>query len=121
MLPSSLTQKSSRCNSPTVSDVRADLGRLFVPGRRDRRLQPQGGGLCLWGADDLGPCPLGAEHGAAHPRPESVIHHSDQGSQYTSIAFGNRCREMGVRPSIGSVGDAYDNAMFDELLCYFGV
>jgi putative transposase len=39
-----------------------------------------------------------------------VIHHSDQGSQYTSIAFGRRCREAGVRPSMGSVGDCYDNA-----------
>jgi len=39
-------------------------------------------------------------------RPESVIHYSDQGSQYTSIAFGNRCREMGVRPSMDTVGDA---------------
>jgi len=39
-----------------------------------------------------------------------VIHHSDQGSQYTSLAFGNRCKEAGVCPSIGSVGDAYDNA-----------
>ena len=48
-------------------------------------------------------------------RPESsVIHHSDQGTQYTSIAFGNRCNEMGVRPSMGSVGDAYDNAMAES-------
>jgi len=47
-------------------------------------------------------------------RPDSVIHHSDQGSQYTSLAFGNRCREAGVRPSMGSVGDAYDNAMCES-------
>jgi hypothetical protein len=47
-------------------------------------------------------------------RPDSVIHHSDQGSQYTSIAFGSRCREMGVRPSMGTVGDAYDNAMAES-------
>ena len=47
-------------------------------------------------------------------KPESVIHHSDQGSQYTSIAFGNRCKEMGVRPSMGTVGDAYDNAMAES-------
>ena len=47
-------------------------------------------------------------------KPESVIHHSDQGSQYTSIAFGNRCEEMGVRPSMGTVGDAYDNAMAES-------
>ena len=38
-------------------------------------------------------------------RPEDVIHHSDQGCQYTSIAFGRRCREASVRPSMGSVGD----------------
>jgi putative transposase len=48
-------------------------------------------------------------------RPAAVIHHSDQRCQYTSIAFGQRCREMGVRPSMGSVGDAYDNAMYESL------
>ena len=47
-------------------------------------------------------------------RPGEVIHHSDQGSQYTSLAFGKRCREAGVRPSMGSVGDAYDNAMCES-------
>jgi putative transposase len=47
-------------------------------------------------------------------RPHDVIHHSDQGSQYTSLAFGGRCREAGVRPSMGSVGDAYDNAMCES-------
>ena len=47
-------------------------------------------------------------------RPRDVIHHSDQGSQYTSLAFGSRCREAGVRPSMGSVGDAYDNAMCES-------
>ncbi len=47
-------------------------------------------------------------------RPESVIHHSDQGCQYTSIAFGLRCREAAVRPSMGSVGDCYDNAMCES-------
>jgi putative transposase len=47
-------------------------------------------------------------------RPRDVIHHSDQGSQYTSIEFGQRCRAGGVRPSMGSVGDAYDNAMCES-------
>jgi putative transposase len=47
-------------------------------------------------------------------RPGDVIHHSGQGSQYTSLAFGGRCREAGVRPSMGSVGDAYDNAMCES-------
>jgi putative transposase len=47
-------------------------------------------------------------------QPRDVVHHSDQGCQYTSIAFGQRCREAGVRPSMGSVGDAYDNAMCES-------
>jgi len=47
-------------------------------------------------------------------KPDEVIHHSDQGTQYTSIAFGLRCKEAGVRPSMGSVGDAYDNAMCES-------
>lgn len=47
-------------------------------------------------------------------KPQDVIHHSDQGSQYTSIAFGERCKRLGVRPSMGSVGDAYDNAMAES-------
>ena len=50
----------------------------------------------------------------AQRRPTEVIHHSDQGSQYTSIEFGQRCKKMGVRPSMGSVGDAYDNAMAES-------
>ena len=47
-------------------------------------------------------------------KPKDVIHHSDQGCQYTSLAFGTRCKEAGVRPSMGSVGDAYDNAMAES-------
>jgi len=50
----------------------------------------------------------------AQRRPQDVIHHSDHGCQYTSFAFGKRCREMGVVPSVGSVGDAYDNAMAES-------
>jgi putative transposase len=50
----------------------------------------------------------------AQRRPAKVIHHSDQGCQYTSFAFGRRCELMGVRPSMGSVGDAYDNAMCES-------
>lgn len=52
--------------------------------------------------------------GLQQRRPSGVIHHSDQGSQYTSLAFGKRCAEMGVRPSMGSVGHAYDNAMAES-------
>jgi putative transposase len=47
-------------------------------------------------------------------RPQGVIHHSDQGTQYTSLAFGQRCRKAGVRPSMGSVGDCYDTALCES-------
>jgi transposase InsO family protein len=50
----------------------------------------------------------------AQRRPDRVIHHSDRGCQYTSYAFGKRCQEMGVMPSVGSVGDAFDNAMAES-------
>ena len=43
-----------------------------------------------------------------------LIHHSDHGCQYTSYAFGKRCQEAGIMPSMGTVGDAYDNAMAES-------
>jgi putative transposase len=43
-----------------------------------------------------------------------LIHHSDQGCQYTSLAFGRRCQQAGITPSMGSVGDAYDNAVTES-------
>jgi len=54
--------------------------------------------------------------------PADVVHHSDHlvqptrlgGSQYTSFAFGKRCRDNGVRPSMGSVGDCFDNALCES-------
>ena len=48
----------------------------------------------------------------ARQRPDpGLVHHSDRGCQYTSFVFGQRCKEAGIVPSMGSVGDAYDNAM----------
>ena len=47
-------------------------------------------------------------------RPDSVIHHSDQGCQHTSFAFRERCRKWGVTQSMGSAGDCFDNAMAES-------
>lgn len=47
-------------------------------------------------------------------QPDDTIHHSDRGSQYTSIAFGERCRKAGVRPSMGTT--CYDNALCGSFL-----
>ena len=46
--------------------------------------------------------------------PGGLIHHSDHGTQYTSLAFGQRLRESGIAASMGSVGDCYDNAMAES-------
>ena len=45
-----------------------------------------------------------------------LIHHSDRGSQYTSVEFGNRLKEAGLLPSMGSVADAYDNSMAESFV-----
>jgi putative transposase len=45
-----------------------------------------------------------------------LIHHSDRGSQYTSVEFGSRLKETGLLPSMGSVADAYDNSMAESFV-----
>ena len=50
----------------------------------------------------------------AQRRPQGVIHHSDKGAQYTSLAFGKRRREAAVVTSTCSAGDCYDNAMAES-------
>jgi putative transposase len=50
----------------------------------------------------------------AQRRPLGVIHHSDHGTQYTSLAFGGRCQSLRVRPSRGTVGDCCDNALCER-------
>ena len=48
-------------------------------------------------------------------RPEAgLIHHSDHGCQYTSVLFGERCAAAGIYPSMGTVGDCFDNAMVES-------
>jgi putative transposase len=48
-----------------------------------------------------------------------LVHHTDAGSQYTSITFTERLAEIGVTPSIGTVGDAYDNALAETVIGLF--
>jgi putative transposase len=51
-----------------------------------------------------------------HPIHSGAVHHSDAGSQYTSVAFGKQLVEAEILPSIGSVGDAYDNALAETTI-----
>ena len=48
--------------------------------------------------------------------PPGLIHHSDRGSQYTSVEFSGRLKEAGLVPSMGSVADAYDNSMAESFI-----
>jgi putative transposase len=47
---------------------------------------------------------------------EGVVHHSDRGSQYLSIRYSERLAEVGAQPSVGSVGDSYDNALAETII-----
>jgi len=47
---------------------------------------------------------------------DRLIHHSDQGAQFTSLAFGSKLQRLGIRASMGSVGDCFDNAMCESLI-----
>jgi len=44
-----------------------------------------------------------------------LVHHSDRGSQYVSIRYSERLAEAGIEPSVGSVGDSYDNALAESI------
>jgi putative transposase len=48
-------------------------------------------------------------------RKGKLIHHSDRGSQYVSIRYTERLAEAGIKPSVGSVGDSYDNALAETI------
>ena len=48
-------------------------------------------------------------------RDQSLIHHSDRGSQYVSIRYSERLAEAGIEPSVGSKGDSYDNALAETI------
>ena len=64
---------------------------------------------------------LDALEQAIHMRPdlEELIHHSDRGVQYVSIRYTERLAEAGIEPSVGSVGDSYDNAMAETIFGLF--
>jgi putative transposase len=64
--------------------------------------------MAIWRRDHYG-----------HPVEPGLIHHSDAGSQYTSVAFTESLALQGLSASIGSVGDAYDNALAESIIGLF--
>jgi putative transposase len=57
---------------------------------------------------------LWGRHGTHDPSQPRLIHHSDRGAQYTAVRFTQRLQDAGARPSMGSVGDSYDNALAEN-------
>lgn len=51
-----------------------------------------------------------------HVAEDELIHHSDRGVQYVSIKYSERLSEVGITPSVGSVGDSYDNALAETII-----
>jgi len=52
----------------------------------------------------------------ARPAIDHLVHHSDRGTQYLSIRYTDRLAEAGIEPSVGSVGDSYDNALAESVI-----
>ena len=50
---------------------------------------------------------------------DRLVHHSDRGVQYLSIRYTERLAEAGIEPSVGSVGDSYDNALAESIIGLF--
>src|SRR3954464_3574051 len=90
-IPAAIAIQNRRRSSRPVAGGRPGENRGARPDRSDRRFRP----------------------GIATSF-QRVLRRPLESAQYTSLAFGGRCREAGVRPSMGSVGDAYDNAMCES-------
>ena len=99
-------------------NVCEDLGRLALPRLRPGHLLPKGRRLVYVASHLRTELVLDVMNMAIYtrrPQP-GLIHHSDRGSQYTSVEFGSRLREEGLLPSMGSVADAYDNSMAESFV-----
>ncbi|MGI8439146.1 MAG: IS3 family transposase [Thermoleophilaceae bacterium] len=98
-----------------LKQVETDEGRLYAAAVTDcfsRRVV--GWAMADHMRTELVVCAL--EMAVARRRPgEGLVHHSDHGTQYTSLAFGRRCREAGIAKSMGSVGDCFDNALAESV------
>ena len=98
-----------RLRPPYPAEFRSRMVELVRSGRSPeelaREFEPSSQAICDW----VRQADLDERRWAT-----DLIHHSDQGRQYTSIAFGARCREAGLQPSMGSVGDCYDNALAES-------
>ena len=114
-IASSASTAVTRCGWPTCSYVPAGTGFLYLAVVIDASSRKMAG--WFMGERMTAKLVLGAVHMALHTRkPDSVIHHSDQGSQDTSIAFGSRCQEMNVDSFMAvTLSASFQRQVFDPL------
>ena len=105
--------------------LRLDLDRDGLRRVRHRRLLPADPGLAGRHVDEDRPWsstrssrPYGPAAATGRDL-AGLVHHTDAGSQYTSIAFTERLAAAGVSASVGTVGDAYDNALAESVIGLF--
>ena len=102
------------CGSPTSPTCRPGAGFLYLAIVLDVFSRRGGGVVDGYSSAHRAGAPR-AEHGLGPaPPPSASCITPTRGSQYTSLAFGKRCQEMGVIPSTGSAGDCFDNAMAES-------
>jgi len=107
---------ATRPNERWVADITefaTDEGKLFLAGVRDLYSKA----LVGWSMSDRATSELVIDAvvmAVGRREPDGpLIHHADQGTQYTALDFTNRLEDLGLVPSYGSVGDAYDNAAME--------
>ena len=95
---------------------RGDVDRLRLRRVRHRRLRPAHRRLA-WRSAHAGFVLDALEQALHEHKPVSgdLVHHSDRGVQYVSIKYTQRLTEAGLVPSVGSVGDSYDNALAETI------
>jgi putative transposase len=119
--PQELVDQNFKAVSPAVgrgSDVRGDVGLVRARRLRHRCIQSshRRWALATHLRTDL---PLDALEMALWRRStilDGLVHHSDAGSQYTSIRYTERLADAGIESSVGSLGDSYDNALAESTI-----
>jgi len=99
------------------SDLRGHMARIRLRGVRDRCLLSHDRRLArLQLATDRPSAGCLGAGAARSPRHRRLVHHSDRGGQHLSIRYTERLAEAGIEPSVGSVGDSYDNALAETVI-----
>ena len=114
----------SRSTQPALGcrpHLRRDLARLRLRRLRDRRLSRAGSsaGACRARFEVISRSMHLSRRCMTAQDIDGLVHHSDRGVQYLSIRYTERLAEAGIEPSVGSIGDSYDNALAETVIGLF--